>query len=191
MNTINYKNLADSQAFYENHGFTIIDTPWYVSKEVKNITAPKDSIDYKLSANGKYLVASGEQSFLYLAIKGQLPTGYYQSITPCFRFEEINYLHRKAFMKNELIYITDDSNMADLHDRLSKIIEIARTFFSEKLKTDKIHTKTCNHINSVRGYDLTYNGIELGSYGIRTYNNLNWVYATGCAEPRLSVLQKI
>jgi len=191
MNTISYKNLADSQIFYEKHGFATIDAPWYVTEEIKNITSPQTTIDYKLSANNKFLVASGEQSFLYLAIKGQLPTGYYQSITPCFRFEEINFLHRKTFMKNELIYITDDPNQADLHEKLSEIIEVARKFFMEKLKSDKIDTELCNHGNSVINYDLMYKGKELGSYGIRSYHNINWVYATGCAEPRLSTLQKL
>ena len=35
-------------------------------------------------------------------------------------------------------------------------------------------------------YDLIYDNIELGSYGIRTYKNLKWIYATGIAEPRFS-----
>lgn len=29
-------------------------------------------------------------------------------------------------------------------------------------------------------------GIELGSYGIRTCDYLEYIYGTGCAEPRLS-----
>ena len=35
-------------------------------------------------------------------------------------------------------------------------------------------------------YDIDYHGIELGSYGIRHCQFLNWIYGTGCAEPRLS-----
>jgi hypothetical protein len=35
-------------------------------------------------------------------------------------------------------------------------------------------------------------GYELGSYGIRKYKNLfQWVYGTGCAEPRLSIVEKL
>lgn len=35
-------------------------------------------------------------------------------------------------------------------------------------------------------YDLEINNIEVGSYGIRQYKNLFWVYGTGLAEPRFS-----
>ena len=40
------------------------------------------------------------------------------------------------------------------------------------------------------GYDITINGEELGSYGIRKCEFLKWIYGTGCAEPRLSTLIK-
>jgi len=35
-----------------------------------------------------------------------------------------------------------------------------------------------------------YNGVELGSYGIRECKFLKWIYGTGCAEPRLSQVIK-
>jgi hypothetical protein len=34
--------------------------------------------------------------------------------------------------------------------------------------------------------DIEFAGIELGSYGIRSCDFLDWVYGTGVAEPRLS-----
>jgi hypothetical protein len=40
-------------------------------------------------------------------------------------------------------------------------------------------------------FDLICKGIELGSYGIRKYNNHKWIYATGVAEPRLSQVCKL
>ena len=42
------------------------------------------------------------------------------------------------------------------------------------------------------GYDIVSpQGIELGSYGIRSHPDIgDWVYATGCAEPRLSIALK-
>ena len=39
------------------------------------------------------------------------------------------------------------------------------------------------------GYDVVSNEIELGSYGLRQHPLIgSWVYATGCAEPRLSIV---
>jgi len=42
-----------------------------------------------------------------------------------------------------------------------------------------------------KSYDIEFNGIELGSYGIRECEYLSWIYATGCAEPRLSYCQNL
>jgi hypothetical protein len=36
------------------------------------------------------------------------------------------------------------------------------------------------------GYDIEYNGVEIGSYGIRKTSFLEWIYGTGLAEPRFS-----
>jgi hypothetical protein len=36
------------------------------------------------------------------------------------------------------------------------------------------------------GSDLTIDGIEIGSYGVRNHKNIIWVYGTGLAEPRFS-----
>lgn len=38
---------------------------------------------------------------------------------------------------------------------------------------------------------LEYNGYELGLYGIRSSEFLDWIYATGCAEPRMSVIKNM
>jgi hypothetical protein len=67
--------------FYESFGFKRIESPWTVTKDVSDITKPPGGKD-------KVLVASGEQSFLYLYLKGFLPRGRYQTVTPCFREQE-------------------------------------------------------------------------------------------------------
>lgn len=46
-------------------------------------------------------------------------------------------------------------------------------------------------VGTTDGYDITYKGIELGSYGMRKCEFLEWVYGTGCAEPRLSYCQNL
>jgi hypothetical protein len=46
-------------------------------------------------------------------------------------------------------------------------------------------------VETEQGYDLECNGIEIGSYGIRSCEYLEWIYATGLAEPRMSIVKNI
>lgn len=108
---INYKILDDSLQYYEEHKFQRIETPWTVSKYVDELTKPIDKISFELKHNDKCLVASGEQSFLYLYLKEFLPKGQYQTITPCFRYESFDFLHSKYFMK-------------DAHNQKDSILEL-------------------------------------------------------------------
>lgn len=177
---INYNNIADSIDFYTSCGYQRIEAPWTVSEYVDDITRLKDRPHLQLKHNGKCLVASGEQSFLYLYLKEYLPLGKYQTVTPCFRFEPYNLYHEKTFIKNELI-ITDNVNA----ENLDKIISDAFNFFKSKLDKQEL----LKIVKADIGYDIEYNGIELGSYGIRKNEYLTWIYGTGCAEPRLSKIQ--
>lgn len=180
---IDYQKLADSIVYYEEKGFVRIDAPWWVSTNVSDITKPDNVENFYIPKNDKCLVASGEQSFICSMVKGRLPKGTYQTITPCFRDEKNDPLHRRCFLKNELIDIIDTSEK-----RLYEIIAICSNFYSRYLsglriiKTDAPKAALCN-------FDIECNGIELGSYGIRTHLNLRWIYATGCAEPRLSIVE--
>ena len=182
---INYSLLAKAQDYYSNHGFQYIEVPWYVSDEAKDITRPIDkpkSEDYKLSVNNKYLVASGEQGFLYLYMKGFLPPGKYCTITPCFRFEEIDSIHKKVFMKCELIHILAD--MEETQGLLDDMVAEAARFYSS------IGLEVTEAITGSASVDLEYHETELGSYGFRSYKGIRWVYGTGCAEPRTSFVMK-
>lgn len=100
---INYQIIQDSIDYYSKCGFERIESPWAVSAEVANITKPEGKTNFIINHNDKALVASGEQSFLYLYLKGFLPKGCYQTVTPCFRYENFDILHTKYFIKNELI----------------------------------------------------------------------------------------
>ena len=176
---INYKILDDSIHFYEQKGFKRIESPWTVTKYIDDITKPKGQISFQLKHNDKCLVASGEQSFLYLYLKDFLPKGSYQTITPCYRYEGFDFLHTKYFMKNELIK-TDVVNGRELENIVSNSYEFFSTFFKEGLNVKKTN----------EGFDIEYKGNELGSYGIRSCEFLEWIYGTGVAEPRLSNLLK-
>lgn len=191
---IDYQKIADSIKHYESKGFKRIESPWAVSKAISDITRPaekKASNDYVIKHNNKALVASGEQSFLYLNLKNFLPPGMYQTTTPCFRNESFDFTHSKYFMKNELI-ITDGLLT---RERILKIAQDAKEFFEKYLPSEAL---TIDKVDD-NSYDVncrvTYKGeeriIELGSYGIRSCEFLTWIYGTGIAEPRLSRTQKL
>jgi len=175
---INYQLLHDSYLFYQEKGYQRIELPWTVTGAVDDITRPIDKIPFVLKHNNKHLVASGEQSFLYQYLKGYLPKGMFQGITPCFRNEDYDFLHTKNFMKNELIK-TDSTTSDDLN----KMVETALRFFSKYFKKQDL-----NIVQTNDGFDIEIYGNELGSYGIRETTFLKWIYGTGLAEPRTSSL---
>jgi len=176
---INYQNIQDSIVYYESQNFVRIESPWTVTQSIDDITKPKDKISFQLKYNDKCLVSSGEQSFLYLYLKNFLPKGQFQTVTPCFRYDSFDFLHSKYFIKNELIK-TDIVN----DQELNKVVDICLKFYKNYIPKSEV-------IKTDSGYDIQINGYELGSYGIRSCNFLDWIYATGCAEPRLSNLIKL
>ncbi len=173
---IDYNLIHQSILFYEENKFCRIESPWTVSEYVDNITKPKDKLPFVLKHNNKHLVASGEQSFLYLYLKQFIPKGQYQTVTPCFRFESFDFTHTKYFIKNELIK-TDIVNEKELE----KITGICLSFYKKYLPDSEV-------VKTDIGFDIEYKGYELGSYGIRSCEYLDWIYATGCAEPRTSTV---
>lgn len=175
---INYNLIDQSIQFYQRNSYDRIESPWTVSAEIDDLTRPKDKIPFELKHNNKRLVASGEQSFLYLYLKDFLPKGQFQTITPCFRYEEFDFLHTKYFIKNELI----KTDKVDDYE-CEKMIDMAFNFFSLYFEKSKL-----NITKADTGFDIEVNGYELGSYGIRESKFLKWIYGTGCAEPRLSKL---
>ncbi len=174
---INYNNIHNSILFYEDKGFKRIESPWTVSKYVDDITKPSDTISFQLKHNDKCLVASGEQSLLYLYLKDFLPKGKFQTTTPCFRYESFDNIHTKYFIKNELIQ-TDVVDESELQKMVNISLEFYQKYFTKKLTVVKTEI----------GFDIEIDGNELGSYGIRECDFLKWIYGTGCAEPRLSTL---
>lgn len=181
---INYKLLYQSQEYYLKHlGIKIIETPWVVPNNIMDITKPdvlKNKEDYySLKSAEKSLVASGEQSFLYMIINGYLTDGKYQTITPCFRHEQQkDFFHGKYFMKNELIYFGE--KLVN-ENGLNEIIHFAKIYFEQFIGSG-VKTVSVGE----NAFDIVYEDVELGSYGIRTFNGISWIYGTGCAEPRLS-----
>ena len=179
---IDYYNIHRSIEYYDSIGFQRVEVPWTVTKQISDITRPRDKADYQLKHNDKVLVASAEQSFLYQYVKGFLPSGSFQAVTPCFRDDMFDETHSKYFIKNELIITCDTSE-----DSLHNMIEHAVEFFKISLKESEIKIIKTGHLE----YDIEYMGVELGSYGIRETSFLRWIYGTACAEPRLSYCQRL
>ena len=180
---INYRLIAEALEYYQDQGYELIDVPWTVPKNVLKITTPEGVVFEDNKYLDKYLVGSAEQSFLQLVKSNQLPFGNYCAVTPCFRNDEEDELHQKYFMKVELFsYVY---KWWELNSTLEMMILDAKTFMSMFTFGSAKVVETEND-RSKESYDIEYNGIELGSYGIRKHENINWVYGTGLAEPRFS-----
>jgi hypothetical protein len=176
---IDYNLLAEASNHYAERGYERIEVPWMVTPHVDFITKPKDVEPLEVLQKGKNLIASGEQGFLYQMLKGYLPRGKYQTITPCFRNDSYDFTHSKVFMKLELINTKDPGNQA-----VSQMIADALDLFQSLFKEPK-YINTTNE-NSI--IDINFKDVELGSYGTRSYEHLNWSFGTGLAEPRTSRL---
>lgn len=184
---IDYLKIAKSVEFYEKKGYMRLEVPWMISQEIAQLTKPPQAKDYIIKESEKVLVASAELSFLYLANKGQLPKGMYQATTPCFRNEPVDLLHRKNFIKNELINTKNIS-----HKQLKETINDAFLFFSLYIDKKKLKIVKTEAYKSDINYDIVVlvnnEELELGSYGIRQCEILKWIYGTGLAEPRLTLI---
>ncbi len=173
---IDYTKLEMAIDFYRWKGYKQVEVPWIISDTAMYITAPsKESVVHSDCGS---LVASAEQSFLEMVIRKNITPGKYVACTPCFRKELIiDELHQNYFMKVELFVndVVDES-------QLLKVVHHAYDFFNTQIDPDIVKTDI--------GYDIVAKGIELGSYGIRDHHLTGpWIYGTGCAEPRLSIVK--
>lgn len=205
---INYRIIDESIRFYQEAGFERVESPWTVTQATLDITKPPGVSSFSIKEKNKSLVASGEQSFLYLYTKGFLPAGKFQTVTPCFRDDSFDSLHTKYFVKNELI-VTDDVSLEQLRFVVLKAREFFRKYCLTKRENDSyvllstvrddVHIVDTSNgkmeiVENVDTsstflypqYDLMYRDVELGSYGIRRCDFLTWIYGTGVAEPRLT-----
>lgn len=196
---IDYKLLGEAQSYYSKFGYNYIEVPWMVSANCDNITKPDDIQEMKIEYNGKHIIASGEQGFLYLRMKGYINNGRYQTITPCFRNEAQDNIHQKMFMKCELIeFVPAGMDLGELKAKMNDIAKDAYAFFEIHAKdpnelnyTAYNESPQCRTLRNLCKLDIEYRGFEIGSYGIREYNDIAWIYGTGIAEPRFSKINSI
>lgn len=205
-NFIDYRLLGKAIDYYEALGYKRIEVPWWVTADIANVTKPvgvPESNNYRLSVNGKCLLASGEQAFLYLINKGQLPAGRYQTVTPCFRNEEYDSTHSKQFMKLELIRVLSEHafenashvEVDDIASQACKFFNLQTTATTRRLSEvvcrvtptsveDPIAIPGTHQLDVVM--QVGSKEIEIGSYGARKTSFASWIYGTGLAEPRFS-----
>lgn len=174
---VNWRRLGDAINWYKMVGYTYMEVPWIVPDGPYNATKPTDIGVLSCTTLGGNLVASGEQSFMYLMDCGD-KVGKAVCCTPCFRAEsEYGDIHLPYFMKVELIHVSGGK------DQLSQMIQTASNFFENYCGV------RCSVVEMPDGsYDLVgeKSGVELGSYGVRRWKDFTWVYGTGVAEPRTS-----
>ena len=171
---INYRRVADAIEFYQEKGFQYVEVPWIISLGAKKHTYPhKSSFDL----GGATLTGSAEQSIIDAMSRGKTFDKVVMA-TPCFRDDDYDDIHFPSFFKVELFAMGED---------YIQLIEAAKGFFTSiGIATEMIKNE---NPQSIVEHDLTYKGVEIGSYGLREFRSNKYAYGTGLAEPRLSVLE--
>jgi len=184
---IDYALLAEALHRYEERGYQYVEVPWAVEERFIRATLPDQYPTLTLfectpgaaclhRSKPSGMVGSAEQGFLALG----LPPGRYVGISPCFRPEPVNNLfYQDMFMKIELHDTSDEASVA-------RVIEDARWVMDWFLDHDVVDV-----VSTEEGFDLELGGIEVGSYGERTFEEYRWVYGTGIALPRFSVARAL
>lgn len=170
--TMNWMRLGVAVSAYRNHGYAHVEVPWMVPRRDVAVTFPHVPAD-----DQPMNVGSAEQSFIHLARIGALSPGRYVACTPCFRAGDIGPLNQPEFMKVEL-WRDDAVSEATLHDMIADARDTMGSM---------AWGRSIDIVPTTEGYDLNLNGIEVGSYGIRSHDGRSWVYGTGLAEPRFGM----
>lgn len=170
---LDYRYIADAQDFYLEKDYEPIAIPWVIGIDSYTSTLPPRVEHY--ATLGGFLVGSAEQSFIQLMADGE-ELGRVQAASPCFRSEDHDELHSPYFFKLELF----DNTLEMTEKNVLAVLDDARGFFEKHIETEISQ-------ESEKSWDIVSkaNGIELGSYGIRSYKSNQWIYGTGVALPRL------
>jgi seryl-tRNA synthetase len=187
-NPVNWGAIGVATEFYQGRGYCYIEVPWTIPYEHSMITAPPQANGHAFRIEeDEYprvkqlcLVASAEQSFVSLQLQNQLGLGKFVTCSPCFRNEPVyDDFHQGSFIKVELFQNVIEK---DAETELFGMVDDAEDLF-RSLSNNR------NLVNIVKtdvGFDINVGDREVGSYGIRTFDGLCWIYGTGIAEPRFS-----
>lgn len=169
---ISTQKIFKALEFFTNLGYVVTDVPLVVDEEISNLTKPNDRENFYHTGNKVY-VASAEQSFLQMMKEGVLPCGRYIAITPCVRDEEVyDETHFKTFLKVELCCVGE---------------VCVKEVVSQTLLFNSMFGAVCSLSEENSVVDINLNGIEVGSYGVRTsVCGRVYTFGTAIAEPRFS-----
>lgn len=188
-NIIDYNLLSKALKYFSKKGFKQIEVPWRVSKEAINYTFNNND---SFKSDDKFLIGSAEQGFLELQLQGKLTSsGQYMSVSPCFRNETEDYYHQQEFIKLELIYFSNyEISKNDI--QLVAFRQFVISFITKKLSVcpSNVVIMQTNDSNSLYSEDILINGVEYGSYGVRKFNDIYYIYGTGIALPRAPKILK-
>lgn len=191
---IDYELVGEAINWYQyqfqhvNGGFKYVEAPWLIESEAMLVTLPKDKYGIcttycnEDTKQAKYLPGSAEQSFIQMMLDNTLPNGQYCAAGPCFRDEVEDELHSTTFFKVELIIVGSNKK-----EDLDWLVKVASSFFNSRSNVEEDNGKFEVDVEKTEdGFDLLLNGIEIGSYGMRSYKNYKWIYGTGLALPRFN-----
>jgi seryl-tRNA synthetase len=184
-----FELLAHVIKLYEKRGYSYVQSPWTCSRRATRATSAECSPAKLFAVNSVFhddLVGSAEQSFVQMSMDGAYfkPGRKLVTCTPCFRDEEhLDDLHRLYFMKVEITHVLARPDDPEAYLALQRVI-----FDAKHVMTRLIVPPLGGVIRQLEtgenSYDLNLNEIEVGSYGIRSFEGLHWVYGTGLALPR-------
>jgi hypothetical protein len=169
----NYNRIARAQEFYKGRGYLNVETPWMVTAQAIRATLPLGKT--MMETIRGVLVGSGEQGFIQTMMDGKLEPGTYQTTTPCFQDDIEGPWHQ------QITLIVYKPTPAELRATYEKVINDAMQCFFEVSDADAFDA-----VQSDAGFDIRFNEIVLGSYGVRQMGEHLWVYGTGLAEPRFT-----
>lgn len=188
---ISWGGVSRALEIYQDKGYEYVEAPWVVSDVAILATLPA-GLEATRCQQGA-LVGSAEQSFVQLMLDGKLSPGRYVAATPCFRDENpVTLLHRPYFFKVELIHVLFDVDTVAA-DVLA-VAQDALDFFNRLIEDTIKYTPGFKFAGRAKlvatpdGYDIELNGVELGSYGYRSFAGSVWVYGTGYADPRFNTV---
>lgn len=180
-------NMKEAVEYYGTIGYQLIEVPWIVNATVLLKGKSGVFVNHNYFQPGRYhaLVGSAEQSFLHLWRCKRTTfdvSNKYMAITPCFRNESTyDDFTKPWFWKLELFRPGPFDCIKE--QCVSTMCSNVLSFLTQRWgQTDEIQVK-----ETKEGYDIEICGIEVGSYGYRKFEDFEWIYGTGLAEPRYSM----
>lgn len=178
---IDWSLVARAVAEYGRRGYHYVEAPWFVSEEALGATLPPGRHGHR-TLDGP-LVGSAEQSFIQMMLDGELPPGRYVAATPCFRDDDPDELHQRYFFKVELVHVLRALDAPASMALAEEIVFGDALAFFRRIAPSRALTV----VRTPGGRDIQLGGVEVGSYGCRSFRGHRWVYGTGFADPRFTV----